>query len=299
MIPYKLDSMVITKKELADYLPPEEIQEIIDVFIDEKAMYTFSELLNQLIPVDFVQWATVYLPLTPQDIESANNFLENKNSLQYRSSNVKDSKYVDYSDAVENSEYISLSSNVKNSSYVYDSMNIENSHNINDCTDVINSTCIKSSNSIHNSKIVYKSGAVDNSQVIFHSFNIEDCYLIYGGKNLVDCFLCDNITDRKHFLLCTESIDADYAILNQPVSEKTFKTGAAALILFLRKECHIDIDLYRGHSFMYYPNMTRDIFNNDKAAYWLKNQVIPKELRTQTNLYLAYKLTMCDKLIQR
>lgn len=298
MIKYLDDSLVIDQHTLLEYNPPEEIQEIIDIFIDKETTI-LSLMAEGLIPIEFLKWAEFYLPISHEDKTIIDNFLENKESCQYFSTKIEKSEYISFSDDVKNSKYVTHSDNVCNSSHIDLSYKVDNSHYIKSSDKVKNSKCVISSNNVADSKIVYHSSEIQNSQIIYSSEQITDCYLINYGNNLIDCFLCENIDNAKHHLLCNKVVESDYAILNTPVTEKEFKTAAAALILLLQKEHKPGKELYDNGMEIPYIVLLREIFSSDKAAYWIRNQVLPTTMRKdKRNLFLAYKLTLCNKLIQ-
>lgn len=298
MINYLDNSLVINQHILSEYNPPKEIQEIIDIFIDRET--TILSLMTEgLIPIEFLKWAEFYLPISHEDKTVIDNFLENKESYQYFSTKIENSEYISFSDNVKNSKYVTHSDSVCNSSHINLSYKVDNSHYIKSSDKVKNSKCIVSSNDVADSKIVYHSSEIQNSQIIYSSERITDCYLINYGYDLTDCFLCENIDNVKHHLLCNKAVESDYAILNTPVTEREFKTAAAALILLLQKEHKPGKELYDNGMEIPYIVLLREIFNSDKAAYWLRNQVIPSVMRKdKRNLFLAYKLTLCSKIIQ-
>ena len=168
MIQYLDDSLIINAGTLSQYNPPEEIQEIINIFIDKET--TILELLAKgLIPTDFLTWAEFYLPISQQDKIIIDNFLENKESCQYFSTKIENSEYISYSDDIKNSKYISHSDCVYDSSYVDLSYRVNNSVHVSNSGEVDNSKYVILSNEVVNSKIVYNTNKVQNSQIIYDS----------------------------------------------------------------------------------------------------------------------------------
>ena len=181
-------------------------------------------LNDKNIPTQVVHWGMENLPLSKEEINRANEVLNNVDSSDfYCCSNLKNCSYITNSDFITSSRFVHGSKYVDNSSTVVDSNDVNNSSLVFKSEFVNDSNKVNVSTSIRNSTNINDSSSIIDSRNICESTDILGSGELFRCNNLTDSYFCSNSRDLNNCLFCYDIVGADYYIFNKKVDERRYK----------------------------------------------------------------------------
>ena len=160
----------------------------------------------------------------------------------------EESHFVWDSSDVTNSNAVSASTDVVDSSYVWHSEHINDSQNVYTSNTVVNSSDIYRSEEIHSSNKIIQSKNVSHSNSVLnsnsvewcenisYSYDIEDSKYVYKSNNVSKCFFSGFLRNCTNCICCTNLVNKDYYIFNEPVTPLEFEKAKEELFSKLENE---------------------------------------------------------------
>ena len=145
------------------------------------------------------------------------------------------SEFVWDSTNITNCHVVADCTSISNSSFVWRSNLITDSENIYECTDVNESKDVYHSEGVHDSEKILKSKNISHSKSVLcsngtqwsenisYSYDLDNCQYVYKSNNSYNCFFSGFLRNCSNCICCTNLVNCDFYIFNQPVSAVVFE----------------------------------------------------------------------------